>query len=214
MVNSKLQLILASASPRRKELLGHLKLPFEIRTCDVCEESAQTDPAAFSSEIAEKKAEAVVHVLQQGDPGKNFLVVSADTIVSLGEKIYGKPQNVAQARQFLSELSGRTHSVFTAVCVKLIGPAATTGFSFVDESRVTFDEISPELLERYLATGDSLDKAGAYGIQGPSLTFISNVSGSYANVVGFPLSRFVSETEKFLNGIFPKEATWFDCFVR
>ena len=85
-------------------------------------------------------------------------------------------------------------------------------FSFVDESKVTFDKISDALMERYLDTGDSLDKAGAYGIQGPSLTFISRVDGSYSNVVGFPLSRFVNVSQKFLNQHFPGAATWQSLF--
>lgn len=211
MENSKIKLILASASPRRKELLGHLKVPFEILSLDVPEESNATDPVKFSAEIAALKGDAVFGKIRGTQPGTYF-VVAADTIVCLNGKIYGKPKNREEARQFLSELSGRTHSVFTAVSVKFCHGDEVDGFSFVEESKVTFNIISNELMERYLDTGDSLDKAGAYGIQGPSLTFISKVEGDYANVVGFPLSRFVLESAKFLKSKFPNEVSWPNLF--
>jgi septum formation protein len=193
MVNKKIRLILASASPRRKELLGHLQIPFEIMTKNVVEESHHLNPVDFSSHISQMKGEAVIK-----ERSDDCLVVSADTIVCLGSKIYGKPSGVDEARIFLSELSGKTHSVFTAVTLNLMYNKMRSTYSFVEESRVTFNPITPHLMELYLSTKDSLDKAGAYGIQGPSLTFISKVEGDYANVVGFPLSRFVNECESFL----------------
>lgn len=206
MEKNKIKLILASASPRRKELLGHLKLPFEIITKNIPEETHHTDPVNFSRHIAQMKGEAVF--LERKD---NCLVVSADTIVCLGDKIYGKPADENEASQFLNELAGRTHSVFTAVALQLRFEEKTWEHSFVEESKVTFNPISEELMQRYLATGDSLDKAGAYGIQGPSLTFISKVEGDYANVVGFPLSRFVTELEQFLKPLTFGQS-WFDLF--
>lgn len=193
MVNEKIKLILASSSPRRKELLGHLQIPFEIMTKNVVEESHHLDPVDFSRHISQMKGEAVFK-----ERSDDCLVVSADTIVCLGSKIYGKPSGVDEARTFLSELSGKTHSVFTAVTLNLMYHKKRSSLSFVEESRVTFNVITPPLMELYLSTKDSLDKAGAYGIQGPSLTFISKVDGDYANVVGFPLSRFVIECESFL----------------
>lgn len=211
MGNSKLSFILASASPRRKELVGHLKIPFEVQTLNVPEESSASDPVQFSLEIARVKGEAVFQKLQSEGRASLF-VVSADTIVCLNNKIYGKPSGREEAGQFLSELSGKSHSVFTAVAVKLLHAGNVDTFSFVEESKVTFNNISHALMERYLDTGDSLDKAGAYGIQGPSLTFISRVEGDYANVVGFPLSRFVIESEKFLKKKFPQEDLWLNLF--
>lgn len=211
MGNSKITFVLASASPRRKELIGHLKVPFEIHALNVPEESAETDPVKFSLEIAKLKGDAVLKKLM--NEGKNSLfVVSADTIVCLGKKIYGKPSGKEEARQFLNELADKSHSVFTAVAVRFIHDGKEDSFSFVEESKVTFNPISDALMERYLSTGDSLDKAGAYGIQGPSLTFISKVEGDYANVVGFPLSRFVVESEKFLKQKFPQEELWLNLF--
>jgi septum formation protein len=211
MGNSKLQFILASASPRRKELIGHLKIPFEILTLNVPEESHATDPVEYCREISEVKGRAVFDKLIRERAESSFYVVSADTIVTLNGKIFGKPKDKNEAREFLSELAGKTHSVFTAVAVIFHHQNRTEKFSFAEESRVTFSPISEELMERYLETGDSLDKAGAYGIQGPSLTFISRVEGDYANVVGFPLSRFVSRSAEFLGQKFP-ETPWLDLF--
>lgn len=206
MEKNKIKLILGSASPRRKELLGHLQLPFEIIIKNVPEESHHTDPINFSKHISQIKGEAVFKEQKQ-----NCVVVSADTIVCLGQKIYGKPRDVDEARNFLTELSGKTHSVFTAVTINLKIDEKNLTHSFVEESKVTFNTITDELMERYLLTKDSLDKAGAYGIQGPSLTFISKVEGDYANVVGFPLSRFVVECGELLKP-FTNGRSWFNLF--
>ena len=211
MVNSKLKFVLASASPRRKELIGHLKVPFEIVTLNIPEESSSKDPVKFSLDIAKLKGEAVFNKLIQ-EQNPSLFVVSADTIVCLGSKIYGKPKDKNEASIFLNELAGKTHSVFTAVAVHFIHEGRKDKFTFVEESRVTFNPITDALMKKYLDTGDSLDKAGAYGIQGPSLTFISKVEGDYANVVGFPLSRFITEAEKFLRLKFPDEVLWFNLF--
>ena len=206
MEKNKIKLILASGSPRRKELLGHLKLPFEIIIKNIPEETHYTDPVNFCRHISEMKGEAVFKEQTQ-----NCLVISADTIVSLGSKIYGKPRDAEEARVFLNELAGKTHSVFTAVTMNLKIDGNDTTHSFVEESKVSFNPISVELMDRYIATGDSLDKAGAYGIQGASLTFISKVDGDYANVVGFPLSRFVTECQALLIP-FSAGRSWFDLF--
>lgn len=212
MEKDKFDLILASGSPRRKELLGHLKLPFKIITADTDEISDASDPKEFCKDIALEKGKVVFDKIRLESGQKNMLVVSADTIVCLNGKIYGKPKNKDEARKFLSELAGKTHSVMTAVGIHLLYDNREEVHSFVEESHVTFNEISDYLMEKYLATGDSLDKAGAYGIQGPSLTFISKVSGDYANVVGFPLSRFVVEFDKILRNLIPDGGPWENLF--
>lgn len=127
-------------------------------------------------------------------------------------KTYGKPKDKVEAEIFLKELSGKTHSVFSGVNCIFIHNGSFHKYSFVDESKVTFDEISENLMRKYLNTNDSLDKAGAYGIQGPSLTFISKVEGSYSNVVGFPLSRFVEETRLFFRLNFSEVEEWQNLF--
>jgi len=206
MENHKLKLILASSSPRRKELLGHLGIPFDIQVKEIPEESDEVDPVKYSSEIARIKNK----VISLGSID-DALIISADTIVCLDKKIYTKPLNKEDARRILGELSGKTHHVYTAVCICLKKNKNVVFHEFVEKTAVTFNDISSELMEKYLSTGDSLDKAGAYGIQGPSLTFISSLEGDYANVVGFPLSRFIQECELFLKP-YTDGASWFDLF--
>jgi len=212
MVNSKISLILASASPRRKELFGYLGVPFQIKAMNIAEESLEKDPIKFSSEIARLKGEAVLGELKRLSIASPVYVVSADTIVCLDGKIYGKPQSRDEAYNFLTELAGKTHSVFTAVYGQLFINGKSHTLNFTEESKVTFNHINSILMENYLATGDSLDKAGAYGIQGPSLTFISKVEGDYANVVGFPLSRFIAETQTFFESLFKDKGSWQNLF--
>jgi septum formation protein len=209
MEKRKIKLILASASPRRKELLGHLKLPFEVSAKNIEEYSPQKDPKGYCQDISEQKGSAVF--ADWKNSLHDVLVVSADTIVCLDDKIFGKPSHISEARDFLNQLSGHTHSVFTAVTLNLKIQNQMITHSFVEESRVTFNPITPSLMELYLSTGDSLDKAGAYGIQGPSLTFISRIEGDYANVVGFPLSRFVLECEKIFKPFYPG-TSWLEHF--
>jgi septum formation protein len=196
-------LILASQSPRRKELLSYLNIPFRIIVSDANEDSNETSPQKFCEIIARRKGEAVFKQIQNQEGfGATFFpfVISSDTIVYCDQKIYGKPKDREEASQILMELSGKTHTVHTAVNFNYLDKTknARLDYCFSCASQVTFDKISPDLLKEYLHTGDSLDKAGAYGIQGPSLTFISHLEGSYSNVVGFPLSDVVKQLEKCL----------------
>lgn len=208
MEKNKIQLILASQSPRRKELLSYLNIPFQIVSLNVEEKSGAQNPRDFCLEIAALKGLSVFEHLRNIKANDSLYVVSADTIVALDGKIFEKPLDRNHAKSFLTELSGKTHSVFTAVVVNAFIESKIYSWSFVDESRVTFDVIDSYLLEAYLNTGDSLDKAGAYGIQGASLSFISKVDGSYSNVVGFPLTRFVQESKDFFAKIYPHEVVW------
>lgn len=206
----KFDLILASGSPRRKELLGWLGIPFEIIVKETPEHSEAQAPEKKAQEIAAQKAHAVWELLKEREGfGESFnpLVVASDTMVCLGEKIYGKPADINEARQMILELKGKTHQVISSVYIGTANQEKT----FYQKTQVTFDDVDDYLLEKYLQTKDGLDKAGAYGIQGPSLTFISKIEGSYSNVVGFPLSDFVSELRDFLN--LPKEVAWEDVFV-
>jgi septum formation protein len=190
MAFAKFNLILGSQSPRRKELLSWLKIPFQIITADLDEISHETDPTRVAEDLASQKAHAVKEKCQQFS---NAFIMASDTIVVLDGKIYGKPKDVNEARQILSELSDRTHEVITGVSFLFQDGDRVREHCFFDATEVTFNEITPELMEAYLETKDSLDKAGAYGIQGPSLTFISKINGSYSNVVGFPLDKIVTE---------------------
>jgi septum formation protein len=211
MEKSNLHVILASSSPRRFELLSHLKIPFVVKTCHSEEFSNETEPDRLAQDLAIQKGRAVLLNSEIKDH-LSTLIISADTVVSFEGAVFGKPNDLNEAKKTLQLLSGKTHSVFTGVCGIFKVNGNIFQYSFVDESRVTFDEISDQLLDKYLSTGDSLDKAGAYGIQGPSLTFISKLEGSYSNVVGFPLSRFIEETRMFIRLNFPEERQWIGLF--
>ena len=196
-MEKKFNLILASKSPRRKELLGYLDIPFEILTTDISEESEKKKPSEFALEIAQKKGQAVFQILKQRPEfSKEFFPfsIASDTIVVLGDRIYGKPVDSNDAREILMSLSDHTHKVITAVDVTYLDLSGDIReFSFFGETDVTFSKISNETLFLYLKTGESMDKAGAYGIQGAGLSFIDKISGSYSNVVGFPLSLLINE---------------------
>ncbi len=199
----KYQLILASHSPRRKELLAYLGIPFRILGSGIEEVATRSKPTDIVEELAILKGEDVWGTLaREQDFGKVFfpLVVSSDTLVSREGKIYGKPKDRAHARQMLYELSGQKHLVATGVC--LIAHDRQTAKvkkkSFVCTTEVTFDPITEDVLELYLDTGESLDKAGGYGVQGKALSFVSHLNGSYSNVVGFPVSDFIFHLKEFL----------------
>jgi septum formation protein len=191
-MSAKYKMILASQSPRRKELLGHLGIPFFIQPSHVEEVSEATNPIDYSLDIALLKGRDIA---LQNKSSPESIIVSADTIVVHKKIIYGKPQSPEDAHRMLSILSGETHSVYTSVVLIGLGKEKT----FSVESRVTFSKIAKSIMDHYLTTKDSLDKAGAYGIQGNALTFIENLEGSYSNVVGFPLSHFIKELKTFLN---------------
>jgi septum formation protein len=186
MESSKFKLVLGSQSPRRKELLSWLKIEYEIVTADLDEVSLELIPTKIAVDLALQKARAVA---SRCEAKKNNFIIAADTIVVLDNIIYGKPKDRTDAERILNELSGKEHQVITGVCFLYQNQVHL----FFDQTDVTFNQIDLELMKNYLDTNDSLDKAGAYGIQGPSLTFISKLNGSYSNVVGFPLDKIVSE---------------------
>jgi septum formation protein len=189
--DKKYRLVLGSQSPRRKELLGWIDVPFDIITSQAEEHSDAKDPVKYCEDIAHIKGQDVFSKLEDKS---SSLVVSSDTMVFLGDEILGKPKDRNQAKEMLQMLSGQTHKVVTSVLLK----TAEKEKVFSIESHVTFDNIDPKTLELYLDSEESLDKAGAYGIQGKGLIFISHLEGSYSNVVGFPLNDFIRELKIFL----------------
>lgn len=217
--SNKYSLILASKSPRRKEILGWLGINFEILSTDIDEVSDKSRVSQIAEDIAMQKGVALYDLLEKNNQklGEELfpLIVSSDTVVALGGKVYGKPKDTDDARKMLLELSGKTHKVVTAVYISRYdietGRYIDTVFSV--ETDVTFKNISEDILESYLKTGDSLDKAGSYGIQGQGLTFISKVNGSYSNVVGFPIDRFIDELKKFLGHESDNSGSWKDLFL-
>ncbi len=192
MGSDKYHLVLGSQSPRRKQLLSYINIPFQILTADLDEVSDETAPDRIAMDLASQKARAV---MDKASGIENPFIISSDTIVVLDGKLYGKPKDKDDARAILNELSDKTHQVITGVSFLFVDQSTKKlrEHLFFDSTEVTFTEISKELMDDYIATGESLDKAGAYGIQGASLTFISNLSGSYSNVVGFPLDKVVGE---------------------
>lgn len=175
------RIILASSSPRRRELLSGLGLEFEVIPSSITEPPHQgEDPADYAGSLALSKAEDVAGSLDTG------LVIGADTIVVLGEEVLGKPRDPDEARKMLAKLSGATHTVYTGVAVV----DAQEGRSEVEvvSTRVTFRKLTPGEIRAYVASGEPLDKAGAYGIQHLGALLVSHIDGDYFAVVGLPLS--------------------------
>lgn len=192
---NQLSLILASQSPRRKDLLGMLNLPFQIKVSHCEEISEETNPQSLAIDLALQKAHASRENLNLG---QGHLIVGSDTVVELENRIYGKPKNREEAEKFLKELAGKTHQVTTGVALVFPEEEDVSVHTFSVATKVTFTEISSFLLEHYLKTNEWADKAGAYGIQASALSFIKEIRGSYSNVVGFPLAEFVEELKSFL----------------
>ncbi len=203
---NKFKFILASSSPRRKELIGHLNIPFEIIPSYADEVSLSKTPQSFCQDISRLKGSDVYSKLKESYP--HLVVVSSDTIVYLDGEILGKPKNSMDAENMLSKLSNKTHIVFTAVTVYLKSMDREHSFEFYQETKVSFGRITQDLMEQYLKTNESLDKAGAYGIQGGALSFIESIQGSYSNVVGFPLSDFYVMMEKEFSKFIGSDKTW------
>lgn len=174
-------LILASASPRRRELLTQAGFSFTVRPADIPEDPLPTeDPAGYVSRLAREKAQAVFDAA--ADPAA--LVLGADTTVTLDDQILGKPVDADDARRMLRLLSGRTHRVITGVALVSAAGAQVAA----EVTAVRFLTLSDAEIDSYIATGEPMDKAGAYAIQGRAARWIPRVEGCYFNVVGLPLA--------------------------
>ncbi|MGH8638514.1 MAG: Maf family protein [Burkholderiales bacterium] len=195
------RIYLASRSPRRRELLKQMGISFEIvhfredsrRGVDVDESPvAAEEPADYVLRVARSKAEAAnLRLMQRRLPA--YPVLAADTTVVLDQRILGKPANEGDAIAMLTELSGRTHQVLTAVAVGRYERLETR----LSTSTVEFAPLSPAQIRNYVATGEPLDKAGAYAIQGRGGAFVRHLSGSYTGVMGLPLYETVELLESF-----------------
>ncbi|OFZ75173.1 MAG: septum formation protein Maf, partial [Bdellovibrionales bacterium RIFOXYC2_FULL_39_8] len=172
------RLVLGSKSPRRKELLGWLQIPFVVEVSPIEEISAKIKPQMIAEDIAQKKGQDILQKLIK-DNFKQQLVVSADTIVCIDHEILGKPKDITEAKNMLMRLSNREHDVITAVYLGKYNQCMQDGCGkvFSCKTKVHFKKIDQDLLQNYLDSGDSMDKAGAYGIQGQSLTFIDRIEG-------------------------------------
>ena len=186
------KIILASGSPRRKELISRF-FEIEIKVCDADETLPKgLTPKDAVMYLAEIKAKTVADTLKDG-----FLVIGADTVVCTDGKILGKPKDESDAYSILSSLSGKTHSVYTGFCViRTTDGKTVNGF---EETKVTFRNLDDDEIKAYIKTGEPMDKAGAYGIQGLGGAFILGITGDYYNTVGLPLCKLLSCLKKDFN---------------
>lgn len=240
-----MKIVLASASPRRRELLEQIGLAFEVRVSDVEEKVTVSDPGQVVEELSRQKAEAVLAALEETEG--DILVIGADTVVALEGNILGKPSDSEDATRMLKELSGRSHEVYTGVTLlyrsgtvhrsgtglvdevspmaqvhrhsvagndssghpadgeSCTGSAGDTGSSvcrktFHERTKVVFCPLTEEEISDYVSSGECLDKAGAYGIQGIFARYVQGIEGDYNNVVGLPVGRLYQEAKEWLRG--------------
>lgn len=188
---NKYSVILASRSPRRQALLSGLDIPFIVRLKDTNEDYIHGTPARdVALELAERKALA----FHPTELPPNFLLISADTVVSLGDEILNKPQTVEEARQMLIRLSGNHHTVYTGVCIL----TSDKKVCFCEASEVYFRELTNEEIDYYISKYKPFDKAGSYGVQEwIGYTSIARIEGSYFNVMGLPTQRLYESLKQF-----------------
>jgi septum formation protein len=187
----RLALILASASPRRFELMRRFWPDRLLVRAPLFDEAAAAAACApEGSALARYLPVAKLRALQaQADLPPRYVAVAADTLVCLGTRIFGKPADAAQARAQLRQLSGRTHRVLTGLAIALHEPGRTEWLQTVEETTVRFAKLDEERIAWYVSTGEPLDKAGSYGIQGAGAALVERIDGCYYNVMGLPVYR-------------------------
>lgn len=201
------KIILASQSPRRKELLTQIGLEFTVCPSMMEESVTSTDPAEVVKELSRQKAEDVALKIcgirkpygceeSGGGSDEQILVIGADTIVAYNGMILGKPKDEADAVRMLGMLQGNTHKVLTGVTLIFKENKGTSSVTFAEETEVTMYPMSDEEISWYVGTGEPMDKAGAYGIQGLCARFVRQIRGDYGNVVGLPAARVYQELRK------------------
>ena len=203
------EVILASSSPRRRELLDAAGVKFTVRTPttpvdESLEPDLAADPEEAAKKLAERKAGAVIQeVLAENYIGM-LIVIGADTMVVLDGKIFGKPRSASDGKHMLRQLSGRTHEVITAVSVWMVAAPNADDVSlglrtFADISHVTFRDLTDEEITEYLRKGESFDKAGAYAIQGEGAALVDHYDGSLDTIIGLPTTRLIKEFPDLVN---------------
>lgn len=213
--------ILASKSPRRKELFEQMEVPFEICPSTGDENITTSDPEKAVVQLAEQKAQEVAllymnimdaqmsstvqWMMEERNQDFNkemnqkvdgYMVVGADTIVVHEGEILGKPKDKEQAEAMLEKLSGKTHQVYTGVCQILMTEKGMESHSFFEKTDVTFHRLRYSEIQSYVKSGDCYDKAGGYGIQGKFALYVKKIDGDYNNVVGLPISKLYQETRR------------------
>lgn len=197
----KRKIILASSSPRRIEMLKSIGLQCRVIAPKADETPKRNEkPAALVARLALTKAQSAANRLKRGSGAA--IIIAADTIVvePTGKRILGKPRTRSEAIRMLRQLQGLTHTVLTGYCILETDPAESQGFAHshvrVVKSRVTMRSLSPAQIRAYVATGEPMDKAGSYAAQGVGMALIEKIDGSYANVVGLPLSQLATDLEE------------------
>lgn len=200
---ASMKIILASASPRRRELLSALGVDYTVVVSGVEEKVTETEPYRVVEQLSAQKAGDVLHKLltaakqnlddQTWDGAEDLLVIGADTSVALDGRILGKPVDEGDAARMLKLLSGRGHQVYTGVTLCYHSCGGTRQYVFHECTQVHFSPITEEEIGWYISTGEPMDKAGAYGIQGLGSRFVKAIEGDYSNVVGLPVARLYQE---------------------
>lgn len=186
------KLILASASPRRKELLKNVGYDFSIEVCDLEEKSDKTKPYELVMDLAKNKAKAIMDM----HSGEDVIVLGADTVVANDGEILGKPRDLEHAREMISSLQGKKHQVYTGVCISWNDEKVNQHLTFYEKTDVEVYPMTEEEIDTYVATKECEDKAGSYAIQGLFSPYIKGISGDYNNVVGLPVARIYQEIKK------------------
>lgn len=199
---NKKKIILASGSPRRKELLAQIGLSFTVRVSEADEHTEETKPEKLVCILSERKALAVWEELTEEEKRESILI-GADTVVAVDDRILGKPADEADAFQMIKLLQGRCHQVYTGVTILQQGGSQDTEpeksadriqkKQFFEKTDVAVYPMSEEEITAYVKTGEPLDKAGAYGIQGNFAAYIKGINGDYSNVVGLPVGHLYHE---------------------
>lgn len=181
--------ILASGSPRRQEILGQCGVCFDIVPSKKEEKTKNTEPELVVKELALVKAEDIFRKCASED----CIVIGADTIVTLDNKILGKPKDEEEAFSMLKSIQGRSHDVYTGVAIFILKGDETKCVNFAEATKVNVREMSDQMIREYVLTGEPADKAGGYGIQGAFAPFVESIEGDYYNVVGLPISKIYYE---------------------
>lgn len=192
------KIILASASPRRRELLSQIGMEFEVRVRDTAEPAVSKEPAELVTALSSLKASAVFEQLSEEEK-KESVVIGADTVVAFNGNIMGKPKDRADAVSMLFDLQGRIHQVYTGVTFILQEDRSDkpVKVSFFERTDVSMYPMSQEEILSYVESGEPMDKAGAYAIQGKCAAYIKEINGDYNNVVGLPVGRLYQEMKKY-----------------
>ncbi|MEE1030890.1 MAG: Maf family protein [Ruminococcus sp.] len=189
------KIILASQSPRRRELLTQIGLEFEVRPSSLEESVDTSNPVEAVKQLSFQKASDIANqAAKEGE--EDCLIVGSDTIVVYDNQILGKPENPEHAEKMLDELQGNEHSVFTGVTLIFLKAGTSEQVTFAEETRVSMLPMTKEEIKWYVDSKEPLDKAGSYGIQGLGARYIEKIHGDYNNVVGLPICRIYQELKK------------------